>query len=107
MNSYKHPIIASRELHYALVGDSSTRRMTVWIRMPYVLTDEPVGFSFDPGVAGCDIGFDGLDEKGDTVYGADTLQALVLAVPAMNNYLMRLRKKYNFYFPHGEPYFEE
>lgn len=107
MSFSKHPVIATRELHYALVGDPNTRRMKVCIGMPYVLTDEPVGFNFDPGVAGCDIGFDGLDEKGDTVYGADTLQALALAVPAMDSYLMRLRKKYDFYFPHGEPYFED
>ena len=106
MDLAKHPVIAVRELHYAPIGESSTRRMKVCICRPYVLTDEPVGFDFDPGVAGCDINFDGLDEKGHTSYGAETLQALALAVDAADSHLKRLRKKYDFYFPNGDPYFE-
>ncbi|CAJ9896833.1 Uncharacterised protein [Burkholderia pseudomallei] len=42
-----------------------------------------------------------------TVYGADAVQALELAVQDMEHYLLRLSKKYDFYFDDGEPYFED
>ena len=106
INFNDHAVIATRELYYAPIGEATTRRMKICISQPYLLTDEAVGSEYDSGVAGCDIGFDGLNEKGDTIYGADTLQALVLALDSMESYLFRLRKKYDFYFPNGDLYFD-
>ena len=66
-----------------------------------------VDFPFSKGTAGCAIGFEGLDEKEMVVYGADTIQALAIAVESLEKYLRRLSKKYDFYFETGEPYFED
>ena len=51
--------------------------------------------------------FDGIPEKaqGDN-YGADSLQALQLAAD-IEPVLKRLSKRYDFYFPTGEGYFDE
>ncbi|WP_154584901.1 hypothetical protein [Burkholderia pseudomallei] len=81
--------------------------MTICIGEPFLLTEGSVDFRFTEGTAGCVISFDGLPEKEMTVYGADAVQALELAVQDMEHYLLRLSKKYDFYFDDGEPYFED
>jgi hypothetical protein len=57
-----------------------------------------------PGL-GCVIHFDGLPEKEMTVYGADGIQALALAVD-IDPYLRGFGQKYNFFWKSGEPYFD-
>jgi hypothetical protein len=51
------------------------------------------------------ISFDGLAEKEMTVHGADSVQAIELAVQDMEQYLRRLSKKYDLFFDDGEPNF--
>jgi hypothetical protein len=40
------------------------------------------------------------------IYGADSVQALELAVSMIEPFLEQLSKKYDIYFPTGENYFE-
>lgn len=100
--------IASRSLLYSVAGMSAKKAFTVCIGEPYLLTDGSVDFGFAPGTAGCSISFIGLPEKPEIVYGADGIQALELAIAAMESYLRRLRRKYEFFFPEdGELYFQD
>lgn len=39
--------------------------------------------------------------------GADTLQAVQLAIYGVDPTLRRYRKKYDFYYPDGDPYFDD
>ena len=108
MNTSSHRVIATRRLAYAYKDDPLMRRaFTVGISEPYLLTEGSVDFDFAEGSAGCVISFDGLPEKEMTVHGADSVQAIELAVGSMEDYLRRLSKKYDFYFDDGEPYFED
>ncbi len=43
----------------------------------------------------------------EVAYGADTLQALHLAVSDVEPILKRIAKRNDLFFPDGEPYFEE
>ena len=99
--------IATRKLCYTYSGEIAKQRVTISISEPFHLTEGSVDFAFSEGTAGCVISFDGLDEKEMTVYGADTIQALAIAVDALEKYLHRLSRKYDFYFETGEPYFED
>lgn len=103
----KHQVIASRQLHYTKIGETQRRSFTILIGAPYLLTKENADIAFDDGVARCLFSFDGLDERGIQATGADTLQAVELAVNAVEPTLRRLSKKYEFYFLSGEPYFED
>lgn len=101
-------IVATRSLLYSVAGGSARQAFTVCIGEPYLLTEGSVDFAFGPGTAGCSISFIGLPEKPEIVYGADGIQALELAVGALDAYLRRLRRRYEFFFPDGgEPYFED
>lgn len=97
--------IATRQLLYSRVGESEKRKLTIGITAPYLLTRGSVSFNFDEGTAGCAIVFDGIPEDEITVYGADGIQALALAVD-IDPYLRGLSRKYDFYFETGEPYFD-
>lgn len=108
MDQAKGRIVATRSLLYSAVGGSARKTFTICIGEPYLLTEGSVDFDFAPGTAGCSISFIGLPEKPEIVYGADGIQALELAVGAMDAYLRRLRRRYEFFFPDaGEPYFED
>lgn len=98
--------IATRRLFYTSKEDSARKSFTVCINEPYLLTKGSVDFDFSEGTAGCVLSFIGLPETEMTVYGADSVQALELAVASMEAYLLRLSKKYEFYFEDGAPYFE-
>ena len=106
METTRKQTIATRRLLYSPIGESEKRKLTVRIVAPYLLTPESVSFAFDEGAAGCDIEFDGLPQKEITVYGADTLQALALAVD-IDPYLRGFSRKYNFFFETGESYFDD
>lgn len=98
-------IVATRSLLYSIVGGSERKTFTICIGEPYLLAEGIVDFAFAPGTAGCSVSFIGLPEKPETVYGADGIQALELAVGAMDAYLRRLSRRYEFFFPDtGEPY---
>jgi hypothetical protein len=65
-----------------------------------------VNFAVDEDTAGCVVSINGLPEEIiETYYGADLLQALQLAAD-IEPLIQRLSKKYDFFFPSGEPYFE-
>lgn len=99
--------IAERELLYSLKGKSKRHKLVIRIGTPYLLDESAVSFKFDPGTAGCTVEFDGLPENlVEHVYGADSLQALSLAAD-VDPYLKGLGKKYDFYWPSGESYFDD
>lgn len=66
----------------------------------------PSTFPLTNGVAGCVAEFEGFPERGDTCHGCDAMQALQMAA-ACDWLLKRYRNKYDFFFPDGEPYFDE
>ena len=99
--------IAERKLTYTLKGDSNKNELTIRIGKPYLLEEGKVNFPIHEGAAGCSVEFDGLDDGYlDEVYGADSIQALQLAAD-VEPILKRYSEKYDFYFPTGEPYFED
>lgn len=98
--------IAERDLLYSLKGKTARQKLVIRIGAPYLVDEGMVNFNFDLGTAGCTIEIDGLPENlAEEVYGADSLQALALATD-VDPYLRGLEKKYDFYWPSGEPYFD-
>ena len=107
MGSSMKKSIAERELLYSLKGKSTRQKLVVRISAPYLVDESMVNFKFDPGTAGCTIEFDGLPESlVEQVYGADSVQALALAA-GIDSYLQGMSKKYDFFWPSGEPYFDD
>lgn len=99
--------IAERELLYSLEGDSTRNKLVIRITAPCLIKEGTVNFEFPPGAAVCAIEFDGLPKSlVEEVHGADSIQALQFAVD-IDPYLKGLGKKYDFYWPTGEPYFDE
>jgi hypothetical protein len=77
------------------------------IYAPKSVDPSSVLFRPDADTASCVVKFDGFPEAVlDEVYGADSLQALQLAVD-VEPVLKRLSKRFDFYFPTGEGYFDE
>ena len=108
MNTSSHRVIAERRLAYAFKDDPTRRAFTVCIHEPYHVEKGSVDFNVSGWTSGCVISFDGLQEKEMTVYGADAIQALELAIQDIEHYLRRLSKnKYDFFFDDGEPYFDD
>jgi|ERR1700754_1596857 len=99
MSSPSHRVIATRQLTYKVKGESILRDLIVCISEPYLLTESSV-------VSSCTVSFDGLPEQRDKITGGDSLQALELAIGAVDSHLRRLSKKYEFYFE-GDPYFDD
>jgi hypothetical protein len=100
--------IAERKLLFAHKGSSDRHEFFVRIGTPYIVEEDSVNFPVGEGVAGCSVTFDGLAEgEPHQIYGADSVQALELAVSMIEPFLVRLSKKYDIFFPTGEDYFEE
>jgi len=97
--------IAERKLLFSKKEDDNLKEVTIKIGEPYLLKNDDVAFEFTEGTAGCNLEFEGMNEVNEIVYGADLIQALQLAVD-IEPLIKSLSKKYNFYFPSGEPYFE-
>jgi hypothetical protein len=106
MNTSSHRIIATRRLTYRTKGEETFKDFTVRISEPYSLTEDASGVSYAQDAAGCVVSFDGLPERDNEVVGADTLQAIELAVQSAERALRRLSKHYDIYMD-GEPYFED
>ena len=81
--------------------------MVIRVFAPRPVDPDSVSFEVAEGAAVCTVEFDGIPDEtqGDT-YGADSLQALQLAAD-VEPVLKRLSKRYDFYFPTGEGYFDE
>ncbi len=104
--------IAQRDLRYSLKGKDVRSELVIRISEPYLVEKGTVNFAFSEGTAGCTVEVVGLEageafenENIHEIYGADSIQALELAVN-IEPLLKRLSKKYDIYFPTGEPYFE-
>jgi hypothetical protein len=97
--------IAARSLLYSVRGDDERKPFTLCITEPFLLTGD-VGFKYAPGAAGCTVFFDGLPEFELTVHGVDRIQALELAVDVDPILRGLNRRKYDFFWEDGEPYFE-
>jgi hypothetical protein len=99
--------IAHRKLLYSLKGANERIPFVVEVLAPRELQAGDVKFQFTEGTAVCSVQFVGLPNgEPEHSYGADSLQALQLAAD-VEPILKRLSKKYDFYFPTGENYFED
>ncbi|MBK9494035.1 MAG: hypothetical protein IPO08_05735 [Xanthomonadales bacterium] len=98
-------VVAERELLFSLKGKCERQRFAVQIYSPHLVTAADVSFAIDSGTACCRVVFLGLGESDYLAYGADTLQALALAVD-VDPILRGMSKKYDFFFDSGESYFE-
>lgn len=99
--------IAERHLLFSAKGESERKPLVIRIFAPRPADPVSVSLELAPGTAACVVEFDGIPDEtlGDT-YGADSLQALQLAAD-IEPVLKRLSKRYEFYFPTGEGYFDE
>jgi hypothetical protein len=99
--------IAERKLLFSQKGSAKRTELFVRVSAPYVVVQGTVNFPVGDGIAGCSVSFEGLDdEPTNEIYGADTVQALELAVSMIEPFLKRLSSRYDIYFPTGENYFE-
>lgn len=99
-------VIAQRELLFCRKGSSSKSALRVVIGVPRVVDRTSTGVLLDAGSAVCTIAFQGLGIKDIEVHGADTLHALAQAVD-IDKYLRGMRKNFDFFWPDGEPYFDD
>ena len=100
-------IIAERRLCWAHKGDSSRSDFVIRVRAPFVVEPGSVDSPVSEGTGACRIEFVGFPVAVDeTVYGADTVQALQLATN-VDPILQRFSDRYDLYFPTGEPSFEK
>ena len=98
-------VIAERKLLYSLKSGHDRRELTIRVGLPQRIEKETVSFRADDDAAVCTVEFDGLNESDIDVYGSDSLHALALAVD-IDPCLRSMSKKYDFYWPSGEPYFD-
>lgn len=105
--------IAKRELVYSLKGTETRTELVIRISEPYLVKRGTVNFAFSEGTAGCTVEVIGLktgeafeNKNSHEIYGADSMQALELAVN-IEPLLKRLSTKYDIYFPTGESYFDD
>tara|TARA_R110002096_G_scaffold317112_1_gene511570 strand:- start:279 stop:644 length:366 start_codon:yes stop_codon:yes gene_type:complete len=97
--------IAERRLHWAPKGQSERLEFTIRIGAPTVVEPGSVEFPVNEATGACRREYHGFPVKiNDTIYGADVLQALQLAVD-VDSTLKRFSDRYDFFFPTGEPYF--
>jgi hypothetical protein len=89
-------VIAERKLMFAPKGTQARKEFVIRIGVPYWMED---------GVAACPVEWDGLFKTAELAdsRGMDLLQALHLAADT-DALLEKLRSKYDFYWPSGEPY---
>ena len=97
---------AHRDLLFAKKGEQHKSRLTVRVSPPNIVSSTRGGTALDAGSAACEISFEGLGVENVEVYGIDTIQALALAVD-IDPYIRGLSKNFDFYWPTGEPYFDE
>ncbi len=98
--------IAERNLFFSLKGSNERSLLIIRIFAPRKVVAGDVDFDFAEGTAVCVVQFQGLSgAEAVQIYDADTVQALQLASD-VDSTLERWTKKYDFYFPSGENYFE-
>lgn len=98
--------IAERTLRYRPASGGDWGTLVVRVLPPFLLTDANAPFPFEPGTAGCAVRVEGLPTAIEEIaYGADTLQALELAISNIEPILRSVAKTNNLFFMDGEPYF--
>ena len=99
--------IAERRLIFSEKGNFERKPLLIRIYAPQPVDPDSVRWRTDADTSSCVVEFDGIPNAnlGET-YGADSIQALQLAVD-IEPVLRRLSKRYDFYFPSGEGYFDE
>jgi hypothetical protein len=102
----KPNFIAQRELLFSKKGEAGRSKVIVRIAAPYPVRRTADGTQLDEGAAACEIAFEGLGIESIEVHGADMVHALAQAVD-IDVYLRGFAKKFDFYWPSGEPYFDE
>ena len=98
--------IANRELLFSQKGAASRSKTRVSVSAPVVVEQTPSGVKLDAGSAVCTISFEGLSIADVDVYGTDTLHALAQATD-IDRYLRGMSKTFDFFWPSGEPYFDD
>ena len=97
--------VAKRKLLYSLKGCDIRKEFVIGIGAPYPVNQSSVAYAIGGEVSGCDLRLEGLDEEDETIYGADSLQAVSLA-SNVEAFLKRLQRKYDLFWLSGEPYFD-
>jgi hypothetical protein len=99
--------IAERRLFFSDKGQLERKRLVIRIYALRPVEADSVTFRVDGDTAICVVEFEGLPDVAlEKIYGADSLQALQLAVD-VEPVLKRLSKQYDLYFPSGEGYFDD
>ena len=90
--------IAERQLLYSVKGSDVRQELVICVGRPYWLEDH--------AAAACPIEWSSIYEELPDPQGADLLQALQLAAD-IDPWLDQLSKKYDFFFPNGDPYHDQ
>lgn len=98
--------IASRELLFSEKGKPARASFRVSVTAPTVAERTASGVQLDAPAAVCTISFEGLGIADVEVHGADSLHALAQASD-VDRYLRGMSKKFDFFWPNGDPYFDE
>lgn len=87
--------------------NGSTRTEVVFrVSKPHVTTASEAGSVADGETCTCEVTIAGLNEPSIKYFGMDSVQALQLASD-LDPLIKRLSATYDFFWPTGEPYFEE
>jgi hypothetical protein len=90
-------VVAQRQLLYSPIEGGERKPLMIRVSVPY--WDES-------GRAACDVEMEGLFNEYGPMVGIDLLHALKLAAD-IDPLLEKLRRKYNFFWPDGEPYHDD
>jgi hypothetical protein len=98
--------IANRELLFSEKGKPARASLRVSVSEPTIVDRTASGVKLDAQAAVCTISFEGLGIADVEVHGADSLHALAQASD-VDRYLRGMSKKFDFFWPNGDPYFDE
>ena len=90
-------VIVERRLLYSSKGSKERKELIIRVGAPFWDND---------GMAACPIEMDGLFDVYGPIKGIDLLHALKL-VADVDPLLDKLRNKYEFFWPDGQPYHDE
>jgi hypothetical protein len=101
-------VIAERKLTFSSKEDSARKPLLIRIFAPTPVNPGSPLFRSDADTSSCIFEFEGIpDVKPNETFGADSIQALQLAIADVEGILKRLSGRYDFFFSTGEGYFEE
>jgi len=97
---------AERRLLCSTKGGTTRTEVVFRVDKPHVTTASEAGSVADGKTCTCEVTIVGLDEPSTKYFGMDSVQALQLA-SNLDPLIERLSATYDFFWPTGEPYFEE